>query len=393
MYSALGAATLVLGLVSLADGPNSRNFVVRRVVPGFPRLIHQGGIGETRPLALVALAVLAVLPVLLAARYPLLGWRIAWLAFLVMPLSSSYWWGGWPWYPVQLPILLAVFCVAGMRHRRAVLWWMWGLTLAVWWLWSGTGRPDFVAHLLGTAALTALTVAVDSISSRRSALAALTVLTERTELKQAQLTVLEERARIARELHDVVAHHMSLIAVRAESAPYRLDDLPEPVRAEFGALSAAARDALTDMRRLLGVLRQDQAADRAPQPQLTDLPVLIGAARRAGVPVELSVSADLAEVPAGVGICAYRIVQESLSNAGQHAPGAPVSVCVDLDASTVVLRVANGPSGLADTGPRTGHGLAGMGERVALLGGSLSAGRAPDGGFVVSAVLPLGGAP
>ncbi len=277
-----------------------------------------------------------------------------------------------------------------------------------WWLWSGTNRPDVVAHVLGTVALTAVTIALDSMSSRRRAQHALTVATERTELTQAQLTVLEERARIARELHDVVAHHMSLIAVRAESAPYRLDGLPEPVQAEFRALSATARDALTDMRRLLGVLRHDQPADLAPQPQLSDLPVLIEAARQAGVPVELSVPADLAAVPAGVGVCAYRIVQESLSNAGRHAPGAAVSVSVDQDARVVVLRVTNGPSEAPGTqsatpppgpepgapsgnGVRSGHGLAGMRERVGLLGGTLSAGPEPGGGFVVSAVLPLGG--
>ena len=420
---ALGAATLVLGAASLANGPNSRNLASGPVLRAYPGVIHAGPASGSEPLLLLAMVLLAVLPVPLALRYPLLSWRFAWLAFLLMPLTASFWWGGWPWYPVQLPILLVVFCLAGIRHQRTVLWWMWGLTLATWWLWSGTDRPDVMAHILGTVALTAVTIALDSMSSRRRAQQALTVLTERTELKQAQLTVLEERARIARELHDVVAHHMSLIAVRAESAPYRLDDLPEPVRAEFRALSATARDALTDMRRLLGVLRHDQPADRAPQPQLSDLPVLIDAARHAGVSVQLSVLAELDGVPAGVGVCAYRIVQESLSNAGRHAPGAAVSVSVDQDSGVVVLRVANGPGGPPVTlpgtllpatrrpgtplpgtplpgsepgtpsgnGTRPGHGLAGMRERVALLGGTLSAGPEPGGGFLVSAMLPFGG--
>jgi signal transduction histidine kinase len=403
---ALGVATVVLVVASLDNGPTSRSVGVRPSVHAFPSVVQQVGAGGSGLLLrLVVLALLATLPVPLAVRYPLMGWRLAWLAFLLMPLTQAYWWGGWPWYPVQVPILLAVFCVAGMRHERTVLWWMWGLTAAVWWLWSGTDRPDLTAHVLGTIALTAVTIVLDNVGARRRAQRALTAATERTELTQAQLTVLEERARIARELHDVVAHHMSLIAVRAESAPFRLVDLPEPVRAEFRALSATARDALTDMRRLLGVLRHDQPADRAPQPQLADLPVLVEAARAAGVPVEFSISADLAGVPAGVGVCAYRIVQESLSNAGRHAPGAPVSVSVGQEAGRVVLRVANGPAVAADTGParltpsgpaatggpRAGHGLAGMRERVALLGGSLSAGQEPGGGFVVSAVLPLGG--
>ena len=142
-----------------------------------------------------------------------------------------------------------------------------------------------------------------------------------------------------------------------------------------------------------------EPAGRAPAPQLADLPVLIEGARQAGVPVELSAPA-LDQVPAGVGVCAYRIVQESLSNAGRHAPGAMVTVSVGHDVGAVVLRVANGPAlpaappGPPANGHRTGHspghGLAGMRERVALLGGSLTAGPSPDGGFVVSAVLPVG---
>jgi signal transduction histidine kinase len=152
---------------------------------------------------------------------------------------------------------------------------------------------------------------------------------------------------------------------------------------------------MTDMRRLLGVLRNEQTASRAPQPQLSDLPALIATARLAGVSVELSVPAEIDQVPASVAVCAYRIVQESLSNASQHAPGAAVTVSVGHGGSAVMLRVANGPggpTGSSGNGHGRGHGLAGMRERVALLGGSLSAGPAPDGGFVVSAVLPIGDA-
>jgi len=364
-------------------------------------------------MALAVLAALAVVvPVPLAARYPLMGWRIAWLALLAVPLTGASWLGNWPWGPVQILILLAVFCAAGVRHPRPVLWWMWALTLIPWWLWSAR---HLLGCVLGTVAFTAAAVAADSMSSRRRAQQALADQTERTELEQARRAVLEERAKIARELHDVVAHHMSLIAVRAETAPYRLAGLPEAVQAEFGSLSEAAREALTDMRRLLGVLRHDEPAARAPQPQLSDLPVLIDAARQAGVPVQLAAPPALGQVPSGVGVCAYRIVQESLSNATRHAPGAAVTVSVGQEASAVLLRVANGPggpggppgraadgrkgAGEAGRGPDhrpeadgrgPGHGLAGMRERVALLGGSLTAGPEPGGGFVVSAVLPTG---
>jgi signal transduction histidine kinase len=233
-------------------------------------------------------------------------------------------------------------------------------------------------------------IAVDSFGSRLRAQRALAAQTERAEAERDRRAVLEERTRIARELHDVVAHHMSMLAIRAESAPYRIPGLSEPARAEFGSMSAVAREALADMRRLLGILRHDEPAGLAPQPQLADLPALVAAARQAGVSVELSAPAALDGVPPGVGVSAYRIVQESLSNASQHAPGAAVTVSVGHDAGAVVLRVANGPGGPPPAGPGHGHGLTGMHERAALLGGSLSAGPAPDGGFVVCAVLPLG---
>ena len=342
------------------------------------------------------LAVPVVAPLPLAARYPMLAWRIGWLALLLAPLVPAAWRGGWPWGAGQILALLGAFCLAGIRQRRPALWWMWALTLIPWWLWLVADVPNLDGPAGATIVFTAVAIAVDSVGSRLRAQHALATQTERIEAERAQRAVLEERARIARELHDVVAHHMSLIAVRAETAPYRITGLPEPARAEFGALSEVAREALAEMRRLLGVLRHDQPAALAPQPQLADLPALIDAARQAGVPVELSAPPALGRVPAGVGVCAYRIVQESLSNASQHAPGAAVTVSVGQEAGAVLLRVANGPGGAAGPpgdGHGPGHGLTGMRERVALLGGSLSAGPAPDGGFVVSAVLPVGETP
>ncbi len=338
-------------------------------------------------------AVPAVLPLPLAARHPMLAWRIGWAGLLLIPLVPATWWGGWPWGAGQVLALLGAFGVAGIRQRRPELSWMWLLTLIPWWLWLAARLPHLGGPAGATVAFTAAAVAVDSIGSRLRAQRALAVQTERAEDERARRAVLEERTRIARELHDVVAHHMSLIAVQAETAPYRLTGLPEPAEKEFGSLSQTAREALAEMRRLLGVLRQDQPADLAPQPELADLPALVDTARRAGLSVQLSVPDTVERVPAGIGVCAYRIVQESLSNAGQHAPGAAVTVSVGQQAGAVLLRVANGPVGVA--GPaegehRPGHGLTGMRERVALLGGSLSAGPSPDGGFVVSAVLPLG---
>ena len=374
------------------DSPRERRVAFAALAAATAALcaVNLAGIATLGQL-LLALPVVAPLP--LAARYPMLAWRIGWLALLLAPLVPAAWWGGWPWGPGQILALLGAFCLAGIRQRRPELSWMWALSLIPWWLWLAADVPNLGGPAGATILFTAVAVAVDSVGSRLRAQHSLAAQTERTEAERAQRAVLEERSRIARELHDVVAHHMSLIAVRAETAPYRLSGLSEAARAEFGSLSEVAREALADMRRLLGVLRDDRPAALAPQPQLADLPALVDAARRAGVSVELSVPAALGRVPSGIGVCAYRIVQESLSNAGQHAPGAPVTVSVDRDSGAVLLRVANGPGG--PSGPsanehRLGHGLTGMRERVALLGGSLSAGPAPDGGFVVSAVLPLG---
>jgi len=197
----LAAATLMLGLVSVLS---------MNVRPARPlELINHSPLSTGQ--ILVALAVVAPLP--LAARYPLQGWRIGWLALLLAPLVAGYWWGGWPWGPAQLLALLVAFCVAGARQPRPVLWSMWALSLIPWWLWLARDMADLRGPASATVLFTAATIVVDSVSSRRRALRALDAQTERTELEQARRAVLEERARIARELHDVVAHHMSLIAV------------------------------------------------------------------------------------------------------------------------------------------------------------------------------------
>jgi signal transduction histidine kinase len=352
-----------------------------------------GGPGSV--LKLVALAAVVV-PLGLAIRYPLWGWRIGWLALWLVPLLSAFWWGGLPWNLAQVLVLLAVLYAAGIRYGRLVLCWLCVLTLIPWWFWMLRQGPGAVAAALGSTAFLAMTIAVDRLGSERRVRRNLAEQTEQTELERARRTVLEERARIARELHDVVAHHMSLMAIRAESAPHRLGALPDPedVQAEFARLSGSAREALADMRRLLGVLRSDQPAARAPQPTLTDLPQLIGTARQAGMAVELTAPCALDLVPSGAGVCAYRIIQEALSNARQHAGGAPVTVSVHHDTATVTLRVTNGPGVPARpqaNGHRPGHGLAGMRERAELLGGSLRAGPAPGGGFAVSAALPVTG--
>ena len=402
----LGVATLALctaSLASLSDGYGSMILDFRgRQVPngsGLPSHLPATAVVPSpltvvQVLVQVLVAVAVVAPLLMAIRYPLLGWRIGWLGLLLVPLLHEHWWGGLRWGPVQILVLLTVLCLAGIRQERPVLCWLWALTLIPWWLWAGKNGPGLVIAALGSLAFAAMAVAVDRVGSERRARQALADQADQTELERARLAVLEQRTRFARELHDVVAHHMSLMAIRAESAPHRLGALPEPVLAEFGSLSASAREALADMRRLLSALRSDQPAAHAPQPGLADLPELIGAARQAGMTVELSAPPAPDQVPPSAGLCAYRIVQEALSNAGRHAAGAPVAVSVGCTGDTVTLHVTNGPgvpTGPRSNGHRPGHGLTGMRERAELLGGSLSAGPAPGGGFAVSAMFPLGG--
>jgi signal transduction histidine kinase len=407
-WTAAGLLLCAASLVGAGGGPSApgRRHTVNQTIWAGTYLRHLDAIppalsaalgGPATVLNLVALATV-VIPLGLAIRYPLWGWRVSWLALCLVPLLSAYWWGGLPWDPAQILVLLAVACAAGIRHGRAVLCWLWALTLIPWWFWMIRQGPGAAGAALGSAAFLAMAVAVDRVWSERRAQRFLAERTGQAELERARRTVLEERTRIARELHDVVAHHMSLMAIRAESAPHRLGAVPDSgqVRAEFAALSGSAREALADMRRLLGVLRSDEPAARAPQPTLTDLPELIGTARRAGMAVELTAPPSLNLVPPSTGVCAYRIIQEALSNAGQHAAGAPVTVSLHHHADTVVLQVTNGPgvTGRARTNGhrhRPGHGLAGMRERAELLGGSLSADPAPGGGFTVSAALPVTG--
>jgi signal transduction histidine kinase len=215
-----------------------------------------------------------------------------------------------------------------------------------------------------------------------------------------------ERARIARELHDVVAHHISMIAVQAETGRLTTPGLPDAGAQRFAAIGDTARAGLTEMRRLLGVLREDaeqdkepqpdlepagparMSADRRPQPGLPQLGDLVDGAREAsGSVVRLIMSGQAARLDPGVELAAYRIVQEALTNARRHAPGAAVDIELRYADDALRLRIRdNGPGQTARY--HAGHGLLGMRERAAAVGGSLRTGDAGGGGFLVEAELP-----
>jgi signal transduction histidine kinase len=353
------------------------------------------------PVAL-SIGVISTLPLLLVVRHSLWAWRLAWLAAVGLGASwHSEQGAAWPWNPVQFVVLLFVLLVVAARHDRGVLGWVWVLSVALPWVFVDTN-----ARIGVTLLFTGLLVLGDQVGRRWQA-------QRRLAVEQERGAVLTERARIARELHDVVAHHMSLIAVRAESAPYRVGEVSAAARGEFVEIADGARAALVDMRRLLGVLRDAgeggdggsaPAAATAPQPGLADLAALVDAARQAGAEVTMQVRGSLTDLPAAADVSAYRIVQEAMSNATRHAAGAPVTVVVHRADDRLDLRVTNaarrgaatgsgaGSGQRVASGPGPGLGLRGMRERAAMLGGEVSTVPTADGGFEVLAYLPLHGA-
>lgn len=212
----------------------------------------------------------------------------------------------------------------------------------------------------------------------------------------AERAVAAERARIARELHDVVTHNLNVVVLHAGAADAVVDTDPDRVRRSLAAIESSGRGALTEMRRLLGVLRDLDDGDSAPlvpQPRLDRLPELVAEARAAGVDAALTVQADQ-PVDDGVHLAAYRIVQEALSNVIKHAPGTRVHVDVRQDAHQMRIEVHNTEPATIGAGRTSspGHGLIGMRERVAVFGGRLVAGPGHDGGFRVVATIPVVGA-
>jgi signal transduction histidine kinase len=237
----------------------------------------------------------------------------------------------------------------------------------------------------------------DRMRTRRAYTAALEERAHRLEQEreaQAKAAVRDERTRIARELHDVVAHNVSVIVVQATAAGRVLDaDDADPVgvREALGTIEATGRAALAELRTVLGALRTDQDDHaRTPQPGLAKLPELLQRTREAGLPVELRIRGERRALPPGVDLSAYRIVQEALTNALKHASPTSATVLVRYQPNRLDLQVSNDDRGASPTGRhRGGQGLVGMRERVLLFEGDFQAGPLPGGGFSVQASFPL----
>jgi signal transduction histidine kinase len=315
-------------------------------------------------------------------------------AAVTTPLSSSE---PWPWGTTSAfghSFVVAIAGARGLGRREQVGWWVATQAVGVVATALAPDRGSW-SGLITMAVLSAVAVVVgDLVRSRGETTRRLAEQEAVSRTERAERERLQERARIARELHDVVAHHLSVVVVRADSAPHRLADVPEAVREEFTGIAEEARASLTEMRRVLRLLRepveQPETGALEPQPGLEQVSELVESTQRAGAEVRLAGVVPTGFDPA-VELTAYRVVQEGLSNAVRHALHAPVVVAVRRTRGELEVRVENEkPPRPVVPAPGSGQGLRGMRERVALVDGTVSAGPTPEGGYLVQAFIPVG---
>ncbi|MFF2524160.1 sensor histidine kinase [Streptomyces liangshanensis] len=346
------------------------------------------GVADERSL----LGLLPAVPLLMTLVRPVGAW---WLSLAISGVLSIL--GGtydnWPWTPGAFAGYLFVITVVAIRTRPRTAAWLWVLT-AVYATFATIFLGEYhggatSAPMLFLSALVLLTVTV--LHVRREAEQEVAIQQSVTAVERDRRTLLEERTTIARELHDVVAHHMSVVAIQAEAAPYRVENPPPELEKAFATIRENAVAALTELRRVLGVVRaEDYQAPDAPQPTLADLDGLLGNVRDAGLTVEKTVTGAVRELPQGVELSAYRIVQEALSNALRHAPGSTARVEIAYVLGGLGLRIVNTPPrGLVKPSPGAGHGITGMRERVTMLNGEMTADLQEDGGYEVAAFIPV----
>ncbi|MFJ7230168.1 sensor histidine kinase [Streptomyces tendae] len=346
----------------------------------------------------------------LALWRPVAAWWLSLAAMLVgaFAVRAEMVPGGdvftWPWTAAGLIGHLFVLLLLALRVRTRVSLETLALTALVTYLTQGVvGGQDY--QPTGQLAVILFTVAVVLGTALRGRREARTQLAEQTSLtaeERARRTLLEERGRIARELHDVVAHHMSVISIQAQVAPLLVKDPPDELKENLAGIRQNALEALTELRRVLGVLRSehpdaldateggDTGAPHAPQPTLDRLDALLENIRAAGLVVTADSSGLRRPLPPGVELSAYRIVQEALSNVLRHAPGASAEVhLIHLPIGLRVVVSNTRPLRTPAPSQGAGHGLLGMRERVAMLDGALTAQSLPDGGYQVAAFLPV----
>jgi signal transduction histidine kinase len=299
--------------------------------------------------------------------------------------------------PVPVGVIVALYTVAAYCERRvsirAAAWVAVPITVG-----EIVNNGPHVGRVIPELAVIAIAWVIgDNLRTRRAYLSALkerAARLEREREEKADRAVIEERARIARELHDVIAHNVSVMVVQAAAGEEVFDEDPERARESLSAVASTGRAALTELRRLLGVIRADddpgQEPAFAPQPGIEYVGELVRQVNDAGLPVELSVIGEPRALPEGVALCAYRIVQEALTNTLKHAEASGARVNVRYAADALELQVVDdGRGGSQVNGEAGGHGLIGMRERVALFGGELTTSGRAGRGYEVRARLPI----
>jgi signal transduction histidine kinase len=337
-----------------------------------------------RSLEAVDWVMLAVGPVALVARrrHPVL---VLWVTFAATLAPSG---SGFAYFS-----MVVAFFVAATAGKQYAAWPVLGLEF-VWTIWLaplayGYGIRSLSLALALAGWLLAVAIAAEATRIRAERVAATRASRQLDQRRQQS----EERLRIARDLHDVIGHNISLINVQASMGLDLMDSQPEQARAALSAIKSASKEALAELRTMLTPLRgDDDVAPRSPAPGLDRLPELVELTRAAGLTVEVEVIGTARPLPADVQLAAYRIIQESLTNVARHAGRVRVTVRVTYEDANVHVEIdddgtarSGGPAAIG-----TGSGIAGMRERATALGGYLSAGFRPRGGFRVSAYLPVG---
>ncbi len=369
------------------------------VLIGLPSVIGVPLDGYRPGARVVMLLIIAAMtvPVVFRRKYPVHGFAIAAVAgalqLIVFPQPVGS----------DLAILLLLYTLAAYRPRRVsvaglAICLIGAVTAVGVWAPNGVGAVDriLLATVLFSGTALVAWVLGDSMRYRRAYLTALEDRAARLERErdaQAQIAAAAERARIARELHDVIAHNVSVMVVQADGAGYTLRRDPERAGQALTAISRTGRQALAEMRRLLGVLRSDdQRADLAPQPGLEQLRELLDQAREAGMSVSFTLEGPVRPLPEGAELAAYRVVQESLTNTRKHGGlAATAAVTLRYEPDGLLLQVTDDGLGAAAVADGPGHGLTGMRERVEMYGGTVRAGPLPNGGYQVTARLPDAG--
>ncbi|HTW08251.1 MAG TPA: sensor histidine kinase [Acidimicrobiales bacterium] len=330
-----------------------------------------------------ALLVVGPLALVFRRRWPV---AVLWVAFAATLTSSGAW-------SANLSLIVAFFLAATSGHRPAA--WVvivTGYLCSVWLAPLAYGNPGVsLARALALAGwLAVLVVAAEVVRLRRER----TVEIRATRVLDARRRASEERLQMARDLHDVIGHNISLINVQAGVGLDLMDTQPEQARAALAAIKEVSKDALDELRTMLTALRQDdEDAPRAPAPGLGRLEELVELTRAAGIPVTVRTVGEARSLPAAVDLAAYRIVQESLTNVARHAGTATATVRLTHGPDGLDIEVCDDGHTLATNGasPGAGSGIVGMRERARALGGRLQAGPRPGGGFAVRAHFPLGG--